>query len=62
MDYPNEIEWNWLNCFVYEIREWVTSVLEQRLPKISAEEGRSSIQVLQACYESARTQKAVSIE
>jgi UDP-N-acetyl-2-amino-2-deoxyglucuronate dehydrogenase len=61
MDYPNEIEWNWLNCFVYEIREWVSSILEKRQPKISAEDGKNSVKVLQSCYESARTQKAVSV-
>lgn len=62
MNFPNEIEWNWLNCFMYEIQEWASSVLEKRPPRITAEEGRSSIQVLQACYESSRTQKAVTID
>ncbi len=60
-EWPNEIEWKWTNCFVYEISEWISSLLENRLPKITGEDGRSSIQVLQACYESARAGKAVAI-
>ena len=56
----NEIEWDWNRCFLYEIQEFVSSVLEDRRPLISSTEGRSSIQVLQRVASSARTGKAVS--
>lgn len=58
---PNEIEWKYANSFTYEIREFVSSVLEGRTPMVTGEEGRRSIQILQACYESARSGKAVAI-
>ena len=58
---PNEIEWKYTNSFVYEIREFVSSVLEERTPLTTGDEGRRSIQILQACYESARSGRSVTV-
>jgi predicted dehydrogenase len=52
---PNEVEWAWPKCFVYAVNEFVSSVLEDRKPEVTGEDGRRAIQIVQACYESART-------
>jgi UDP-N-acetylglucosamine 3-dehydrogenase len=58
----NEVEWKYTSAFVYEIREFASAILEGRAPLTTGEDGRRSIQILQACYESARTGKAVTIQ
>lgn len=58
---PNEVEWKYTSAFVYEINEFVSSVLQDRAPLTTGEEGRRSIQILQACYESARSGRTVTI-
>jgi UDP-N-acetylglucosamine 3-dehydrogenase len=60
-DLPNEIDWKYTDCFVAEIREFTSSVLEERPPLVTGEDGRRSIQILYACYESARSGKVVEI-
>jgi UDP-N-acetyl-2-amino-2-deoxyglucuronate dehydrogenase len=59
---PNEVEWKWTNSFVYEIREFAASVLEGREPHITGAEGRSAVAILQGCYESARSGKAIALD
>lgn len=61
LELPNEIDWKYTNCFVAEIREFASSVLEGRQPLVTGEEGKRSIQILYACYESASTGKAVGV-
>lgn len=52
---PNEVEWKWSKCFGYAVSEFVSSVLEDRKPEVTGEDGRRAIQIVQACYESAKT-------
>jgi predicted dehydrogenase len=61
-DRPDEVEWKWTNSFVYEIREFASSVLEGREPRTTGSQGRSSVAILQACYESARSGRAVTLD
>ena len=59
--FPNEIEWNWPKAFVYAVREFTSSISEDRSPKVTGENGRRVIQVVEAAYESARTKRVVSV-
>jgi len=52
---PNEVEWAWPKCFVYSVKEFVSSVVEDRKPEVTGEDGRRAIQIVRACYESAKT-------
>ncbi len=52
---PNEVEWAWPKCFAYSVNEFVSSVMEDRKPEVTGEDGRRAIQLVQACYESAKT-------
>lgn len=56
----NEIEWAWPKCFQYAVREFISSILEDRQPASTGRDGRRAIQLVHACYESAKTGKAVS--
>ena len=58
---PNEVEWTWPKCFVYAVNEFVKSVSEDRKPEVTGEDGRRAIQLVEACYESARTAKAQDV-
>ena len=60
-DLPNEIDWKYTSCFVAEIAEFASSVLESRPPLVTGEDGRRSIQILYACYDSARSGKVVEV-
>jgi predicted dehydrogenase len=59
--FPNEIEWNWPKAFVYAAREFSASILEDRTPRVTGEQGRRVIQIVQAAYESNRTKRVVSV-
>ena len=52
---PNEVEWAWPKCFVYAVKEFVSSVIEDRKPSVTGEDGRRAIQIVRAAYESAKT-------
>ncbi len=52
---PNEIEWAWPKCFGYAVKEFLSSIEEDRKPEVTGEDGRRAIQIVQAAYESART-------
>jgi predicted dehydrogenase len=56
---PNEIEWSWPKCFAYATAEFVSSVLEERAPLTTGRDGRRAIQLVQACYESAKNGRVV---
>jgi len=56
---PNEVEWAWPKCFTYAVAEFVSSVLEDRQPLTTGRDGRRAIQLVHACYESAKTGRAV---
>jgi predicted dehydrogenase len=58
---PNEIEWDTPKAFVYATQEFVNSILECREPKVSGHDGRRAIEIVQACYDSAKTQQVVSL-
>lgn len=51
-----------VNTYKAEIDEFSRSILEKRLPENSAGIGLQNQKIITACYESARTQKAVTIE
>jgi predicted dehydrogenase len=59
--FPNEIEWDWPKAFVYAVREFTSSISEERRPRVTGEDGRRVIQVVEAAYESARTKRVVSV-
>jgi len=52
---PNEVEWAWPKCFTYSVKEFVSSVIEDRKPEVTGEDGRRAIQIVRAFYESAKT-------
>ena len=60
-EFPNEIEWNWSKVFVYSTREFVSSIRENRKPRVTGEDGRRIIEIVEACYKSARTGQSVNI-
>lgn len=55
IEIPNEIEWAWPRCFAYAVKEFVSCVIDDRKPEVTGEDGRRAIQIVQACYESAKT-------
>ena len=59
--FPNEIEWSWPKAFVYAVREFTSSVIEDRAPRVTGEEGRRAIQLIEAAYESDRSKRVVSV-
>jgi UDP-N-acetylglucosamine 3-dehydrogenase len=60
-DFPNEIEWNYPKSFINSTGEFVASIMEDRDPKVTGADGRRLIEIVQACYESARTKRVVSV-
>lgn len=56
---PNEVEWNWPKCFTYAVAEYIASIQENRKPLTTGRDGRRAIELVQACYESARSGKVV---
>jgi predicted dehydrogenase len=46
---------------VYSVGEFVASVVEHRAPMITGRDGRRAIEIVQACYESARDQRFVTL-
>jgi predicted dehydrogenase len=50
-----------VNTYKAEIEEFTQAIIEDRKPAISAELGLRSQKVLAACYESARSGKAVAV-
>jgi predicted dehydrogenase len=59
--FPNEIEWNWPKAFVYAIGEFLSSIAENREPKVTGADGRRLIQIVEACYESANTGRRIKV-
>lgn len=59
IEIPNEIEWKWSKCFVYATAEFISSIIEDRQPLTTGKDGRRAIQLVHACYESAKTGKVV---
>ena len=59
--FPNEIQWSWPKAFIYAVREFTSSILNERAPTVTGEDGRRIIQIVEAAYESARTKSVVSV-
>jgi predicted dehydrogenase len=51
-----------VNTYQAEIEEFSQALLDGRAPAVSGEAGLHSQKVLAACYESARTGRAVEID
>ena len=59
--FPNEIEWSYPKAFVYAEKEFLSSIAENREPKVTGVDGRRLIQIVEACYESAKTGRTVKV-
>jgi predicted dehydrogenase len=61
IDLPNEIEWTWPKCFVYAVGEFLASIAEDRQPRTTGRDGRRAIEIVHACYDSAKRGVAVYV-
>jgi predicted dehydrogenase len=59
IEIPNEIEWSWRKCFTYAVAEFISSILHNRQPLTTGRDGRRAIELVHACYESAKAGKIV---
>ncbi len=60
IEIPNEVEWTWPKCFTYAVGEFISSILDGRQPATTGRDGRRAIELVQACYESAKTGRTVA--
>jgi predicted dehydrogenase len=56
-----ELDTNFLNTFYYLVKQFIDSVLLDKTPFVSGEEGRRIVEIILACYESAATSKAMDV-
>ena len=59
--FPNEIEWSYPKAFVYAEREFLSSITEDREPRVTGADGRRLIQIVEACYESAKMGRTIKV-
>jgi len=57
----NEIDADFAKTFSTEVRHFVDCVVNNKTPMVSGEEGKRTVQVILACYESAEKGKAVYV-
>ena len=57
----NEIEADWSRTFVYETQHFVDSIVNDTTPAVSGEDGKKTIQLIRASYESAEKGVAVCL-
>jgi len=48
-------------CHMLQLRDFLQAIRENRDPLVTAEEGRKSIEIIQAIYESGRTGRPVHL-
>ena len=58
---PNEIDTDFAKTFSREVQHFVDCIIGNKTPMVSGEEGKRIIQVIQACYESAKKGTVVHI-